>query len=109
MRLDPFYPPLVSHWLGLAHFTLKQYSQAASQLAQCAVRAPNYGAVHLWLAATYARLGQIQNAKAEAERVLQLDPGFTIERVARSTITFKRDEDSENCFEAMRAAGLPER
>jgi tetratricopeptide (TPR) repeat protein len=109
MRLDPFFPPLVSHWLGLAYFTLKQYSQAASHLAQCAVRAPNYGAVHLWLAATHARLGQLQDARAEATRVLQLDPDFTIERVARSTITFKHEEDGENCFDAMREAGLPER
>jgi adenylate cyclase len=107
MRLDPFYAPLAPHWLGLAHYTLKQYSQALPPLKECALRAPNYGAVHLWLAATYARLEQLEDARAEAAKVLQLDPDFTIDRTARSTITFKYDEDGEHCFDAMQKAGLP--
>jgi hypothetical protein len=41
--------------------------------------------------------------------VLALDPGFTIERVAKSTITFKNKQVEKNCFEAMRLAGLPAR
>lgn len=109
MRLDPFYPPLTPHWLGLAHYTLKQYSQALPFLRECALRAPNYGAVHLWLAATYARLGQMEEARGEAENVRRLDPDFTIERTARTTIAFKHDEHSSDCFDAMRMAGLPER
>jgi adenylate cyclase len=109
MRLDPFYAPLAPHWLGLAHFALKQYAQALPPLKECALRAPNYGAVHLWLAATYARLEQMDDARAEAAKVLQLDPDFTIDRAARSTIAFKYDEDTESCFDAMRKAGLPER
>jgi tetratricopeptide (TPR) repeat protein len=109
MRLDPFYAPLAPHWLGLAHYTLKQYSQALAALTECALRAPNYGAVHVWLAATYARLEQMEDARAEAAKVLQLDPDFTIDRTARSTIAFKYNEDGEHCFDAMRKAGLPER
>jgi adenylate cyclase len=73
------------------------------------LRAPNYGAVHLWLAATYARLGQMEEARGEAENVRRLDPDFTIERTARTTIAFKHDEHSSDCFDAMRMAGLPER
>jgi len=48
------------------------------------------------------------HAKRSFAKVLELDPDFTIERVAKSTIAFKRDEDAENCFEGMRRAGLPE-
>jgi TolB-like protein len=68
-----------------------------------------YGAVHVWLAATYARLGQMEDATAEAAKVLQLDPDFTIDRTARSTIAFKYTDDGEHCFDAMLRAGLPER
>jgi adenylate cyclase len=109
MRLDPFYVPLAPHWLGLAYYTLARYSAALAALNECALRAPNYGAVHLWLAATHARIGQMDAAHAEAAKVLALDPGFTIERVAKSTIAFKHKEVEEDCFEAMRLAGLPER
>jgi tetratricopeptide (TPR) repeat protein len=109
MRLDPFYVPLAPHWLGLAHYALGQYPEALAALSECALRAPNYGAVHLWLAAAHARMGQMDAARAEAAKVLALDPGFTIERVAKSTITFKHKQAEEDCFEAMRRAGLPER
>lgn len=108
MRLDPFYVPLAPHWLGLAYYTLKQYPEALEALNECALRAPNYVAVHLWLAATHARTGNMHAARAEAAKVLELNPDFTIERVARSTIAFKHDEDATDCFEAMRNAGLPE-
>lgn len=65
--------------------------------------------MHLWLAATHARLGQMDAARTEVDEVLKLDPGFTIERVAKSTIAFKHKEAEEDCFQAMRLAGLPER
>jgi adenylate cyclase len=107
MRLDPFHAPLASHWLGLAYYTLGQYSLALPSLRECALRAPNYRAVHVWLAATHARLGQMDEARVEAAKVLQLDPGFTIDRTARNTVVFKYSEDSEHGFDGMRMAGLP--
>jgi len=51
----------------------------------------------------------MEAARSEAGKVLALDPGFTIERIAKSTIAFKHKEAEEECFEAMRLAGLPER
>jgi adenylate cyclase len=107
MRLDPFYAPLAPHWLGLAYYALEQYARALPPLRECALRAPNYAPVHAWLAATYARLEQMDDAAAEAAKVLQLDPDYTVERAACSTIAFKYQEDGEHCFAAMRKAGLP--
>jgi adenylate cyclase len=109
MRLDPFYAPLAPHWLGLAYYVLKQYAQALPPLRECALRAPNYRAVRVWLAATYARLGQMEAARAEAAEVLRINPEFTIDGSARITIAFKNPQDGEHCFEALRQAGLPER
>jgi hypothetical protein len=54
-------------------------------------------------------MGRTEAARAEAGNVLRLDPGFTIERVAKNTITFKHRQTERDCFEAMRLAGLPER
>ena len=65
---------------------------------------------------TYSAIAQLKTAKgdkagaiAAIEKVLELDPDFTIEGVAKSTIAFKHEEDASHCFEAMRKAGLSDR
>jgi adenylate cyclase len=108
MRLDPFYGPLAPHWLGRAHYVLKQYPQALASLRECLVRAPNYRSVHLWLAATYVELDQMKEAAAEAAEVLRLDPKFTINGSARLMLTYRYERDAEAVFDALRRAGLPE-
>jgi adenylate cyclase len=108
MRFDPFYAPLAPGFLGFAHYMLKQYSQALPWLRECASRSPNLRAGHSFLAATYAQLGDIERARAEAAEVLRIDPRWTIEG-ARMRLTFKRPEDAEHCFDGLRKAGLPER
>jgi adenylate cyclase len=109
MRLDPFYPPLATCRLGLAHYMLEQYAQALPLLRECAFRAPNQRAGHLWLAATYAQLGKMNEARAKAAEVLRVDPKFTIERAQALLLPFKRAEDAEHFFDGLRKAGLPER
>jgi adenylate cyclase len=109
MRLDPFYPPLAPAFLGFAHYMLKQYSQALPWLRECASRSPNLRAGHCFLAATYARLGGIEKARAEAAEVLRIDPKWTIEGAGALLSTFKRTEDVEHYFDGLRKAGLPER
>jgi adenylate cyclase len=109
MRLDPFYAPLAPGFLGFAHYTLKQYSQALPWLRECASRSPNLRAGHNWLAATYAQLGDIEKARAEAAEALRIEPRWTIEGAGTRLNTFKRMEDAEHFFDGLRKAGLPER
>jgi adenylate cyclase len=109
MRVDPFYAPLAPGCLGLAHYMLKQYSQALPWLRECASRSPNLRAAHCFLAATYARLGAIEKARAEAAEALRIDPKWTIEGSGAQLNRFKRPEDAEHYFDGLRKAGLPER
>ena len=109
MRLDPFYAPLAPGYLGLAHYMLNQYSQALPLLRECVSRAPDLRAGHCWLAATYAQLGNIEKARAEAAEALRIEPKFTIEGTQARLSSFKRTEDAEHYFDGMRKAGLPER
>ena len=109
MRLDPFYVPLAPLWLGLAHYLLKQYSQALPLLQECVSRAPNLRSVHVWLAAIYAQLGKLEDARTEAAEVLRIEPQYTIERTQARLSPFKRPEDAEHLFDGLRKAGLPER
>jgi adenylate cyclase len=102
MRLDPFYPPHAPGWLGFAYFMRKRYSEALPPLLESTSRAPGWQAGHLFLAATYARLGEIDRARAVVAEMLRLIPEY------RPLNLYKRPEDAEHFFGALRLAGLPE-
>jgi adenylate cyclase len=85
MRLDPFYEPLAPGLSGFARYMQKRYEEGLAHLRGCVSRAPNMRLVRLWLAATYARLGEPAKAKAEAAEVLRIDPEYTIEGTAPGT------------------------
>ena len=107
MRLDPFHAPLASGLLGLAHYMLKQYSQALPVLRDFVSRAPNLRAGHSWLAATYAQLGQLEEARAEAAEVLRIQPNYTITgSEADHGVQVRKDD--KHFFDGLRKAGLPE-
>jgi adenylate cyclase len=108
MRLDPFYAPVASATLGLAHYMLEQYEQALSALRDCVSRSPNFRAGHSWLAATCARLGRLEEARAEAAEVLRIQSDYTITGTARRIMVFKSAQDGEHLFEGLRMAGVPE-
>jgi tetratricopeptide (TPR) repeat protein len=86
---------------------LKQYSQALPFLRECVSRAPNLRPGRVWLAATYAQLGNIEQAAGEAAEVLRIEPQYTIDTQLRRT-PFKRPEDAEHFIDGLRKAGLPE-
>ena len=108
MRLDPFYAPVASGLLGLAHYMLKQYSQALPLLRDFVSQAPKGRSGHVWLAATHAQLGQLEEARAEATEVLLLQPNYTIAGTTRPVMAFKSTKDDKHFFDGLRKAGLPE-
>ena len=108
VRLDPLHAPLASGILGFAHYMLKQYAQALPMLRDCVSRSPEIRSGHVWLAATYAQMGQFEEARAEVSEVMRLDPNYTIGGVARPTAAFKNAEDDKHYFDGLRKAGLPE-
>jgi adenylate cyclase len=65
MRLDPFYLPFAPWWLGSAYYMLGRYADAVPPLQAAVTRAPNLALGHHWLAATYAQLGRLDEARAE--------------------------------------------
>ena len=59
------------------------------------------------LRATYAQLGQLEEARKEAAEVLRINPGFTIESLKR-LLVYKDPKDAERILDGLRKAGLPE-
>jgi adenylate cyclase len=105
LRLDPFQNASRLGYFGHAFYMLKRYPEAVPPLRECAWRMPNFRVVHLWLAAAYAKLGQIAEARAEAAEVLRIEPGFTIARW-KCTAVYKNPADAEHLFDGLREAGL---
>jgi adenylate cyclase len=107
MRLDPFHPHFAPLMAGEAFYMLGQYHEALHWLRDAIGRTPNHQYGHAWLAATYAQLGQLANARAEAAEVSRINPKYSIKTHERTAV-FKRAEDTENLVDGLRKAGLPE-
>jgi adenylate cyclase len=108
IRLDPFYPSRVLHMSAFARYMLKQYPDALSLARACLARSPNAHAAHTVLAATYARLGRIEEAHAAAAEVLRIEPTYTINGTQKRLSVFARPEHAEHYFNGLRKAGLPD-
>src|SRR5262249_6568253 len=93
--------------MGLALYMLKRYGEAVHWLRECVLRLPNIEVYHLSLAGACAQSGQLEEARAEAAEVLQINPGFTIERW-KPLCVFKDPKDAEHRLDGLRKAGLPE-
>ncbi len=107
LRLDPFQNASRLAYIGHAHYMLNRYPEAIPPLRECVWRMPNFRIAKLWLAAAYAQVGQLTEARAAADDVRRIEPGFTIDRW-RATAVYKNQEDAEHLFDGLRKAGLPE-
>jgi adenylate cyclase len=104
-RLDPFYEPLAPFMLGMAFYMLRKYAEAIVPLREAVLRAPRFMQGHLWLAAAYAQVGLLDEARAEAAQAIEILPSYTIPAAP----PFKRRADAEHLLDGLRKAGLPER
>jgi TolB-like protein len=108
MRLSPFDPWAFAafHALMLGHFQHGRYEEAAGAAYKAVQANPAHSISHLLLAAPLAKLGRLEESKAAAARVLELQPAFR----------YSRQFSGVDCAaalaaslgEALRAAGLPE-
>ena len=108
LRLDPFQNASRLGYIGHAHYMLDRYPEAIPPLRECVWRMPNFRIMKLWLAAAYAQAGQLTEARAAADDVRRIEPGFTIDRW-KITAVYRNQEDAEHLFDGLRKAGLPER
>jgi adenylate cyclase len=108
MRLSPFDPWAFAALgsLTLGNFQLGHYEEAANAAYKAVQTNPAHSINHVLLAAPLAKLGRLEEAKAAAARVLELQPTFR----------YSRQFSGVDCAPALaaslggalRAAGLPE-
>ena len=108
LRLSPFDPWAFAAYdaQAMGHFFLGQYEQAAAAAYKSNQANPAHSITYVQMAAALSKLGRLDDARAAADRVLQLQPNFR----------FSRQFAGVGCApalaakmgEALGAAGLPE-
>jgi TolB-like protein len=104
LQHDPF--PSDFHWdiAAIAFIIGRRYREAVDALMRVEEMAAWN---HLYLAAAYGQLGDLEMARAEAAETLKMQPAFTIQR-HMLVEAFQNAGDAEPLVEGMRNAGLPE-
>ncbi|KPJ78283.1 MAG: hypothetical protein AMJ54_04120 [Deltaproteobacteria bacterium SG8_13] len=103
LRLDSATPRNAWMHLGTAYYLKGQYGQALDVLEKGVVKRPEFVGYHITLAATYARLGRVDEAGRAAENVRRLDPFFQLESFGKA---FRNAAHREALLEGLRKAGL---
>jgi TolB-like protein/Tfp pilus assembly protein PilF len=108
IRLSPFDPLryIPESALAFAYFLTERFSQAAEAALQAIQFARAFHIPHVLLAASYVRLGRLEDARLEAQRARELAPGFTISAFTCSG--FSSPTRGEQFEAALREAGLPD-
>ncbi|MEM7444168.1 MAG: adenylate/guanylate cyclase domain-containing protein [Pseudomonadota bacterium] len=105
MRLSPIYPPWYLGDMGFSCRLLEQYDEAIALYREYARRSPGFGLVDLTI--IYATLGRMEDARAEAKRLQDARPGFSILAWTHSQL-YADSTRLEADIAALRAAGLPD-
>ena len=95
IRLDPLHSPDWLMWLGASYLESKAPEKAVSVLERAVKRAPDYVAVHLFLAISYATLDRMEAARAQMKEVLRINPRFSIEAFVKYAGHHRLDEQVE--------------
>ena len=78
MRLNPASSFMYHIHLGRVHYLRREFRDALDTFLIAAAKDYNYLPTHVWLAATYAKLGDLDEAEWAVEQVRILDPDFSV-------------------------------
>ncbi len=108
LRLTPFGREATNPFIGLAmaHCAAGNFTAAVGSANKAVQVNPRFSVPQVMLTAALSSLGRRDEAKAAAERVLELEPSFSVARFVRSHTG--RADIWTPIGEALRRAGLPE-
>lgn len=107
MALNPHYTFDYPWNLGLASYTLGRYTEAVESLQEALTRNENALLPRLYLAASYVRLGQQDDAEWEIEQAMLQNPSASVSQLA-DTLPYEHRDQMIAVLEDLRQAGLPE-
>jgi adenylate cyclase len=109
MRLSP-HDPYMFHFftaMAIVHFSAERYEDAADWARRALQRRPDFPATCRYLAASYAHLGRLEEARTVLEEMFRLNPEFSL---ATDKVVLSTAEPAfvERLFDGLRKAGLKE-
>lgn len=107
MGLSPLYSAWYLSVLAHSQRLLGEYEEAIAAYKTSIERSPRNISAHIGVTITYAELGRLDEARATAREILQLNPKFTVTKYA-SALTYRNPEHTDRALNALRSAGLPQ-
>ena len=106
-HLNPQYSHVYLAVEGRILFLLERYQDALVVLEESVQRNPVFDRTQLHLAATYAQLGNLDDAAWAVEEALAIRPDISLADERRDAL-YKRSRDLDLYLSALRKAGVPE-
>ena len=107
MRLNPSKMVYLMWSLAEAQLVAGHYEDAIETSKRALARQPDHVIPHIHLTAAYDAVGRLEEAQAEAAKVLQIDPKFTVSAWMKSRL-LKNPADTERYANLLLKASLPE-
>ena len=107
ITLNPYHTFDYPWNLGFASYTLGRYDEASHALQQALEKNPSAIYPRLFLAASFVKLGKLDDAEWEIEQVRMQMPGTTLSQLA-NTLPYENQNLLIALLEDLRKAGLPE-
>jgi adenylate cyclase len=108
IRLNPLGPSTFFADLGLSHRLLGRFKEAVAAYKKAIEKSPNDFWYHAHLVVVYAAMGRDEEAREEAAEVMRINPKFSVEWFAKTSM-LKDRSTVEKAAEALRKAGLPDK
>lgn len=103
VALNPYNPDILLHFQAQANFQLGRYEVAIDLLKQRLKGNPDTDVSHVLLAACYGHLGRQEEARAEWEQVMRINPNYSLEQ-RRSVLPYKNPADFDLVVGGLRKA-----
>jgi TolB-like protein/TPR repeat protein len=109
MQLNPFCPGYYLWNLAGAYHAARRYADVLGPMQEYVSRNPKFMNPRRVLAAAYARLGRMEEAKREVDTILTAQPDASLKDIKkRAARLWKKTSDLEHYIESLRMAGFPE-
>ena len=105
IRLQPYAPSSYLYQLGMAYNFTGRYDEAIAVLKKSLKRTPDHLLSLIGLTVAYSLVNHMEEARATADKLLKLNPKFSVVRLEKRT-PYKYRSDLELSMGALRKAGL---